>query len=330
MMTYALPPIAVTGEIITAAWGNDVRNALAVLKTGLTSDAGSDRATLNGTAAVDTGIARPALVNTNGQDEWGMVNFGDYTSLVDFTTAWFHNNNPSTWETIPIGGAWNSSDGGTGSIGINDDLYFGHSAKFSAIEFKFVTPSGHGREPGLRMRYWNGSAWTQITYTDTTLSADASPPEFSTLSQDGSLSWTPPNDWAQNAVNGVNNYWIWLEWYFADRHHGDGYITGSLETSSILIETPGSTGGFGRDAEWPIIRLNDLHDTNICPAVSVGDELGRANSLVFTEALGDIHDDGVDAYLAVLSNGNLAIGVSAGGIHALPFTVKTLNANRLA
>ena len=28
-MTYSLPPIAVTGEIITAAWGNDVRDSLA-------------------------------------------------------------------------------------------------------------------------------------------------------------------------------------------------------------------------------------------------------------------------------------------------------------
>ena len=324
-MTYALPPIAVTGEIITAAWGNDVRNALAALKTGLTSDVGSNRATLDGTAAVDTGIARPALVGTG--DNWGIVNFGDYTSLVNFTTGWFHNNRPSTWETIPVGGAWNSSDGRTGSIGIGDDLYFGHSAKFSAIEFKFVTPSGHGRKPGLRMRYWNGSAWAQIKYTDTTQTPDE---EHSVLSRDGLLSWDIPSDWARNAVNGVANYWIHLEWYFADRHHGDGYITRSIETSSILIEAPGTTGGLGRDAEWPIIRLNDLHDTNICPAVSVGDELGRANSLVFTEALGDIHDDGVDAYLAVLSNGNLAIGVSAGGIHALPCSIKTLNANRLA
>lgn len=33
-MAYALPPIAVTGEIITAAWGNDVRDSLAYLESG--------------------------------------------------------------------------------------------------------------------------------------------------------------------------------------------------------------------------------------------------------------------------------------------------------
>ena len=81
-MAYSLPPIAVTGEIITAAWGNDVRDALAFLKDEVDKPFAEDIGENRDDAQRDGGgrhgtIERPALVNTDGQDEWGMVNFGD-------------------------------------------------------------------------------------------------------------------------------------------------------------------------------------------------------------------------------------------------------------
>ena len=39
-MVYSLPPLAITGEIITAAWGNDVRDTLEVTAPGIASAAG--------------------------------------------------------------------------------------------------------------------------------------------------------------------------------------------------------------------------------------------------------------------------------------------------
>ncbi|MCY4109723.1 MAG: hypothetical protein OXG11_11920 [Chloroflexi bacterium] len=332
-MAYTLPPIAVTGEIITAAWGNDVRNALAVLKTGLTSDVGSFRATLNGTAAVDTGIARPALVNTNGRDEWGMVNFGDYTALVDFTTAFSHDyvyRSPGTWHTIPVGGDYKPPNHNE-YIDERDRFYFGHSATFSGVEFVFdVVPLRNRRVGDADWEYWNGSSWTDLDVTDGTRMRDDDGNLLDgTWVQDGLVSWSIPDDWAQNSVNSVSRYWVRFR---ALNRHGDGAVLGTgsgtdgLDFATILIEAAATTGGLGRDAEWPIIRLNDLHDTTICPVVSAGDVLSRSNSLVFADAVAD----GEDAYLAVLSNGNLAIGVSTLGVHALPFTIKTLKANRLA
>ena len=314
-MAYTLPPIAVTGEIITAAWGNDVRNALAVLKTGLTADVGSFRATLNGTAAVDTGIARPALVNANGQDEWGMVNFGDYTTLTDAAAILTADGN--TYRSLSVTGA-----GGLGSVvtirsNQNTWLYVGSLSTFNGIDITFSTPNSAASNPAVA-EYWNGSSWVSVTVVDGTHDGTR------TFAQDGLISWTPPDDWAQTTVNGVSNtYWIRLRPGVGGRNH----INSGTAWSRLTVEpTASSTGSHGRDAEWPIIRLNDLHDTNVCPAVSAGDKLDRYNSLVFADAVAD----GEDAYLAVLSNGNLAIGVSAAGVHALPFSIKTLKANRLA
>ena len=311
-MAYTLPPIAVTGEIITAAWGNDVRNALAVLKTGLTSDVGSYRATLNGTAAVDTGIARPALVNANGRDEWGMVNFGDSVGpLRDADRIGRRSSGNLT--TIPVTGETRVpvDRGSQNPFWTTGYLYFGSSSAFAGVSIDFVTPTA-SNNVAVIVEYWNGSSWTTLTASDGTNNGG-------TFKQDGQITWAAPNDWAQTSVqNGGTRYWVRFK-------AASGSITQVTWASAQLIGAS-ETDGRSRDAEWPIIRLNDLHDTEICPAVSAGDVLDRTNSLVFADAVAN----GEDAYLGVLSNGNLAIAVGPAGVHALPFSIKTLNANRLA
>jgi hypothetical protein len=46
--------------------------------------------------------------------------------------------------------------------------------------------------------YWNGTAWTTLTVTDGT----------NGFTQDGTVSWTIPTDWASTAVNAVTTYWV--------------------------------------------------------------------------------------------------------------------------
>jgi hypothetical protein len=46
--------------------------------------------------------------------------------------------------------------------------------------------------------YWNGTAWTTLTVTDGT----------NGFTQDGTVSWTIPTDWATTAVNAVTTYWV--------------------------------------------------------------------------------------------------------------------------
>ena len=94
----------------------------------------------------------------------------------------------------------------------------------------------------------------------------------------------------------------------------------NLIVQSMVINAAGTAAGASRDAEWPIIRLNDLHDTDICPLVSVGTVLNGSNSLVFADAIGE----GDDLFLGVLTGGNLALGVSMAGTNALPFSIKGL------
>lgn len=312
-MAYTLPPIAVTGEIITAAWGNDVRTALATLKKGLTSDVGSYRATLNGTAAVDTGIARPTLQGSG--DNWALVNFGDSVGPLRDADRIGRGGNSGNITTVPVTGQTRvpvSTGSQNPFSNKNLFLHFGSSMTFAGVSIDFVSVTSVSNVQ-LAAEYWNGSAWSALSVSDGT-------DDGGSFRQDGEITWTAPSDWAQNAVqSGGTRYWVRFK---AATSTSPRQVTWA---SARLIGTS-ATDGLSRDAEWPLIRINDLHDTEICPAVSAGDALDRSNSLVFADAVAD----GEDAYLAVLSNGNLAIAVGAAGVHALPFTIKTLNANALA
>ena len=256
------------------------------------------------------------------------MNFGDYTALVPYSEAFTDRSidNPD-FTAIPQPGAPTYPAGSGGAFFGDDAIYIGHTASFDGVEVKLARLSDESidanrRNSRTQARYWNGSGWRDLQgFTDRTVNSSGY-----TLTRDGLIDWDVPNDWARNSVNGVSHYWVQWTFPWVGSSHTDNRRIHSLGLVQLLVSAPSATGGLGRDAEWPIIRLNDLHDATVCPAVSAGDVLDRSNSLVFADAVAD----GEDAYLAVLSNGNLAIAVGATGVHALPFSIKTLKANRLA
>ena len=78
----------------------------------------------------------------------------------------------------------------------NDRFYVGLQATFSRIRFNMaVTASGAA---AYVWEYYNGSAWTALSVTDTTAGFTTS----------GIVSWTIPGDWAFNTVNSVSSYWV--------------------------------------------------------------------------------------------------------------------------
>jgi len=81
----------------------------------------------------------------------------------------------------------------------NDCLYVGCTDRFLGIQTTLQT-LGVGT-PTLTWEYYNGSAWTALTVTETET-------DSSTFEASGRFTWDMPYGWAQNSVNGYTHYWV--------------------------------------------------------------------------------------------------------------------------
>jgi hypothetical protein len=103
----------------------------------------------------------------------------------------------------------NAYDGDTTSeewmeIQTDDFLYIGHGTKFNKVT---VTVGGTPNDIASVMtaQYFNGSAWTAVSITDSTDSSG------DTLKTSGDIIFTIPNDWEATTVNSTETYWIRLD-----------------------------------------------------------------------------------------------------------------------
>lgn len=102
-------------------------------------------------------------------------------------------------------------------------LYLGATATFGTVSFNFYTP---GMGYNLALEYWNGAAWTAL-----------SPTTESTENwvQNGTIKYSVPSDWAQNAVNGVTHYWLRLSSTLTpDRVAEAFYVTPASSVTALL------------------------------------------------------------------------------------------------
>ena len=82
-----------------------------------------------------------------------------------------------------------------------DFIYFGGYRRFRGLAVNVANTNGTGSV--ATVKYWDGTAWTDITATDGTISG------AQTLGQDGLITWTVPTDWTTTTVNGVADlYWV--------------------------------------------------------------------------------------------------------------------------
>ena len=91
-------------------------------------------------------------------------------------------------------------------------FYTGKNDKFGAIYFELGTA---GVGVTLSAQYWNGTAWTSLTNTDTT----------NNLTSSGVIYFGAPTDWAKNAVNSQTYYWVRISTTSAPSTTPTAYIT---------------------------------------------------------------------------------------------------------
>jgi hypothetical protein len=103
---YGLPDLAVTGDIIPAAWGNQVRDDIAASAVGLASAAGQlPYATgANALAMLNVGSAGQVLGVSGGLPAWGAVPFTGLPSVkrcrvYKSTAQAVTNGDPLTWDS---------------------------------------------------------------------------------------------------------------------------------------------------------------------------------------------------------------------------------------
>ena len=82
----------------------------------------------------------------------------------------------------------------------DDILYIGSSDRFLGLDLNLST-DGTG-SPAIDWEYYNGTAWVDLTETDTDTGA-------STLTASGKFTWTYPYGWTESSVNSSNTmYWV--------------------------------------------------------------------------------------------------------------------------
>jgi len=82
-----------------------------------------------------------------------------------------------------------------------DILYIGSAHQFLGLKTVLSTAGVDSGSTAIDWEYWNGSAWTDLSETDTNSGA-------SIFTTSGEFTWTYPYGWAKNSVNGESAYWI--------------------------------------------------------------------------------------------------------------------------
>lgn len=103
-----------------------------------------------------------------------------------------------------------------GTAAQEDFLYVGMDRPIRGL--RYDADSANGNASVLTVKYWNGSAWVDISATDGTIAAGAS------MGQDGDITWTIPTAWQKTTLwesgdarcafkhAGTPLLWLRLQW----------------------------------------------------------------------------------------------------------------------
>ena len=100
-----------------------------------------------------------------------------------------------------LAGSGTGTGSSLNSMATDDILYLAFQYPIGGLYLDIGNANGNASV--IDVEYWNGSAWTDLTETDGTISTGF------TLAIDGEVTWTAPTDWVRNSVNGVGTYY-WL------------------------------------------------------------------------------------------------------------------------
>lgn len=159
-----------------------------------------------------------------------------------------------------------------GTAAQGDFLYVGSHMPFRGANIDIDAANANASV--LTVKYWNGTAWADITATDGTDSAGAS------MGIDGSVTWTIPTAWAPTGLRqtgdfatsfpGTGNKYYWTRWEFSAALDAsttlDHLIALPPSTSYFELQTgqPLSTGiQFGPDGFSSVLGLTEAGTANL-------------------------------------------------------------------
>jgi len=112
------------------------------------------------------------------------------------------------------------------SVGTGDCLYIACSYVFSGITINLSTAGSGGV---LVWEYYNGSAWTTLSVSESVSGADD-------LNASGNVTWTIPSDWQETSVNSSANYY-WIRARVTTAHSTSPKINNlSYEQNAVVSE----------------------------------------------------------------------------------------------
>ncbi len=111
-----------------------------------------------------------------------------------------------------------------------DALYVGAYVPFSGVQID--VDAGNGTAGTILVQYWNGSAWTDTSATDGTISTTS-------LNQDGNVTWTVPTAWVMERLDvaeptAMRNQGILTEPQFWTRWSWSGGLDSSTTLNSMI------------------------------------------------------------------------------------------------
>ena len=146
------------------------------------------------------------------------------------------------------------------TLGTEDYIYIAYSRRFNKIGVNLGTFSAE--DGTMTAAYWNGSAWTSVTITDGTKDSTY------TLEKDGDITFTIPEDWRSNTVDGDGAYWLRLDVSVALTTAfsiNEITVTRSNNTSISLPALAANT--------WTWVNLSGISWVNGASIASMGIEL---------------------------------------------------------
>ena len=92
------------------------------------------------------------------------------------------------------------------TVAADNAIYFGMANKFEKL-FSLLGVTGDSTGGvNNQVEYWNGSAWTELTYTES--APDTTQSEVHDFTNSGFVEWDAPKNWQTTTVNGNSAYWI--------------------------------------------------------------------------------------------------------------------------
>jgi hypothetical protein len=116
------------------------------------------------------------------------------------------------------------SIGGLDTLANGDWVVVGYANEFDAITLT-LTSNVNANVADLTVSFWDGSAWQDFSLTDTDGTSVSS--STITLGQSGTISWTPPEGWATNTIDGYTGYHVRLT--------VDAALSATVEVSEVTV-----------------------------------------------------------------------------------------------